>query len=908
MEVGAVQATESVKSVDVSFKKVKPKNVNSVFPNLFVNYQSHTPKSIPIGSNFLESKERCILEKKRQRIKSPKDDAVVKWTINSTAEKTTGNPQSTESTSNANNLPSSLTSAASNSSISDTKIKQEMQSEVRHMCSSGKPSIGLPDINRCKATQANAAASRTTSSRANSTTASRTNRSRNDTVDDQTLMKLVACNPFKHSIKALKAIREMNLHKEWKPTEDRVLTGLENSRNGDMKEPSLSKTKQIEQVILLPVITDTTSIGKLSQVAKEQSGEKRFELPKNIPGSKNPLSLLRTTVKENTSSDDGHKGRFTSEVDVTLNTSKTIPDATKSPETNTSFSEMSISSFDCAQRRNRSECGKLEKANTSKSSKTCQGKDKTCTEARVKPKTYDLKIADDLHTHFHKGVLKSKDWGCLKKSSTGRRVSFEVDDLAGKNHQGYQLLSEKCDEVSGNERKTMEMNTHAKKEDVSLQIEKQGAAEKRDLVEGEALELVIETKHNDDYLTASTTDDLKFHPKKRWAKHFMNVNSCSDRELDVENKEVTVGKPRAGEINEFDEGKDKINDPPTCFYIEDAARDKAVSEQKSTEIFLLKDINVDHEEVVEEKSEDEIDIIKMSDSDLLLNEAKMNLMSQQNLQYAEPTSDSTLDEKVLTVGAEPYKTEAKKHEKCHTGNYKHGIIQEKPDKQTKTTITTEKESQTDDIDQNSSFKNIKMYKQTPKKSIDTCNQKKGKKQQKKCATSSKKGKTTKKGKPKVTKSACSVENESDEVLKAIRIQNVIEEQKRILNILTKRKYVEPRNFDKTEKQRGQKDVSKDDLVDIEAGIFSRGTSASTPSQLLETVKQSDDLGRKKGIRIKRKNKIEIKQEGSGITADGQTGASCSSSINPALEIDTHDIGYIEFQEFGIVSIKQTDAY
>lgn len=891
MEVGAVQAAESVKSADVSFKKVKPKNANSLFPNLFDNYQSLSPKSIPIGSSLLDRKERCTLEKKRQRIKSPKDDTVVKWTLNSTVEKTVGNPQGTEGTSKANNLPRSSTSATSNLSMSDTKIKQEMQSEVRHMCSSGKPSAGPPDINRCKATQVNLPGSKITGSRAKSTIASRTNRSRNDTVDDQTLMKLVSCNPFKHSIKALKAIREMNLHKEGKSTEDGGSTGFEKYRSGDMKERSPSKTKQIEKVILLPVITDTTSIGKQqSQVAKEQSGEKRFELPKNIPGSENPLSLLRKPVKENTLPDDGHKGGFTSEVDVTSNTTKPIQDATKSPATNTSCSEMNISSFYCAHRKNSSACGKLEKANAAKSGRNCQGKDKTYTEAWVKPKTCDLKIADYLHTNFHKGVLKSKDWDCLKKSSAGRRVSFEIDDMAGKNHQGDQLLkSEKCNMISENERKTVAMNMHAKK-DVSLQVVKHGAAEKHDPIEGEVLKSVVETKHKDDDLTASTTDDLKFHPKKRWAKHFLTVNSCSDEELDVENIEVTAEKPRTGKINECEEDDDEANDPPTCFDIENDARDRAVFEQRSSEIFLLKDINVDHEEVVEEKSENEINVIKMSDSDLLLNEAKMNLVSQQYLQCAESTSDSTLDEKALTIDAEQDRTEAKKHETCHTGNNKREVIHENPDKQIKTTTTTEKESQTDDIDQKSSFKNIKMYKQTSKKSIDTCNQKKGKKKQKKCATSSKKGKTAKKGKPKVTKSACSVENESDEVLKAVRIQNVIEEQKRILNILTKRKYVEPRNFDKTEKERGHKDVSKDDLVDIEAGIFSRGTSAVTSSQLLETVKQSDDLGRKKGIRIKRKNKIEIKQEGSGVTPDGQTGASCSSSIDPALEIDTYDIG------------------
>lgn len=35
----------------------------------------------------------------------------------------------------------------------------------------------------------------------------------------------------------------------------------------------------------------------------------------------------------------------------------------------------------------------------------------------------------------------------------------------------------------------------------------------------------------------------------------------------------------------------------------------------------------------------------------------------------------------------------------------------------------------------------------------------------------------------------------------------------------KRKYVELWNFDKIEKERGYKDVSKDDFVDIEVGIF-----------------------------------------------------------------------------------------
>lgn len=45
-----------------------------------------------------------------------------------------------------------------------------------------------------------------------------------------------------------------------------------------------------------------------------------------------------------------------------------------------------------------------------------------------------MKIVDDLYINFNKGVLKLKDWDCLKKLLVGRWVFFEIDDMVGKNY------------------------------------------------------------------------------------------------------------------------------------------------------------------------------------------------------------------------------------------------------------------------------------------------------------------------------------------------------------------------------------------------------------------------------------------------------------------------------------------
>jgi hypothetical protein len=142
-------------------------------------------------------------------------------------------------------------------------------------------------------------------------------------------------------------------------------------------------------------------------------------------------------------------------------------------------------------------------------------------------------------------------------------------------------------------------------------------------------------------------------------------------------------------------------------------------------------------------------------------------------------------------------------------------------------------------------------------------------------------------------SSCSlVDIDEEDVQTAARIQNLIEEQKRILNIITKKEHRLSRSYEKNLKC---KHNNENEVIDIEP-IFSRGACVSTSTQLLEKVEQSDDTGKKKNIRIKRKNKIEVKQEPVEITSASwetpseQDGKSATGTGIPAMEIDISDIG------------------
>ena len=898
MEVETSPETTESSLSGLESKGVKSNSWNNVFPSLHGQYQSPTPKLLTVGSSLPQSKDKCVLDKKRQRIKSPNEELDLKskfdWIVRKrTEEKATSQHGSGYSTTTTHSLSSS--EATNSSRMPEVKTSKEGKHALERARLTQKPSKCHPEIKQ------NETKCKSLDKPSDTVEIGTLNQKR---TDEETLMKLVSCNPFKHSIQALKAIRGMTFEKEKSssspPNETSKTAKIIGGRN---ENPTfLFSDKQLSKTIILPKITDASIVGVNfdtinDQIKKNRSGPTKTSNDKTLLSN---IDAIKVTA-ENDESISIKPDR----------NSPTLVDEHKVLQTLPPFVENDAkhsSNVDDVQ-RNKTEpldVPKLGEAtnNCKTSSQTSASRHKICysgireklTKHQRKRVTRSAKCSNQTHVQ---GLLNSKVQSRTKEPSTNKQYSSEKDKQNQNMKQEQRRSSKVSDRLPNKNRKPKEKHSLEGGDEARIQtnredsvvlrtVEKKGNENQKETCKTEA-----DTKTGKcllDVVVKRDIDKQIFHPKKRWAKHFLDV------------EEVGIGKNYTTQMfqgenrDEKEQGRRGKSEVETkqsskCFFKTDVPPEQPNHKEKYTEIFLLKDVNVDHEEVVDEK------FSSVVFSDLPVSPKKTDSFVE-NISKSDSSTitDFPSDDDLISTCVEL--DQYQPTNKCSTALEPESTFNRpKKDVRKSGTDTKEIESQTESVDEVVdvviiSDDDMEILGQISGNSHDVVCMKKKRKKKKKTsgAKSIKKSKKSKKGKAKMAKSSCSVDNETDENNTAIRIQNVIEEQKRILNILTKTKCAELRSSDKKVHRR-RKSVSEKDLRDIEACI-SRGTAVSTPSQLLENVKQSDDLGRKKGIRIKRGNKEEIKQEGSGVIPSGTNNPveQSSKKLNPAFGIDTFDIG------------------
>ena len=907
MEVETSPETTESSLSGLESKEVKSNSWNNVFPSLHGHDQSPTPKLLTVGSSLPQGKDKCVLDKKRQRIKSPNEELDLKskfdWIVRKrTEEKETSQHGSGYSKTTTHSLSSSeaTSSEATRSSIMpEVKTAKEGKHALDGARLTQKPLKCHPEIKenetQCKSLD-----------KPSDTVEIRTlNQKR---TDEETLMKLVSCNPFKHSIQALKAIRGMTFEKEKisssTPNETSNTAKIIGGRN---ENPTfLCSDKQLSKTIILPKITDARIVGVNFDTINDQIKKNRSG-PTKTSNDKTLLTNI-DAIKVTTKNDECIS------IKPDRN-SPTLSDEHKVLQTLPPFVENDAkhsSNVDDVQ-RNKTEPLDIPKlgevtSNCKTSSQTSASRHEICysgireklTKHQRKKVTRSAKCSNQTHVQ---GLLNSKVQSRTKEASTNKQYLSEKDKQNQNMKQEQRRSLKVSDSMPIKNRKPKEKHSLEGGDEARIQtnredsvvlrtVEKKGNENQKETCKTEAN---IETgKGLLDVVVKRDIDKQIFHPKKRWAIHFLDVEETGIGK-NYTTTQMIQGEKR-DEKEQVRRGKSEIETKQSskCFFKTDVPPEQPNHKEKYTEIFLLKDVNVDHEEVVDEKCPNDISSVVFSDlpvSPKKTDSFVENISKSDSSTITDFPSDDDLISKYELDQDQPTN-------KCSTALEPESMFNRpKKDVRTSGTDTAEIESQTESVDEVVdvviiSDDDMEILGQMSGDSHDVvCMKKKGKKKKKtNGAKSIKKSKKSKKGKAKMAKSSCSVDNETDENNTAIRIQNVIEEQKRILNILTKTKCAELRSSDKKVHRR-RKSVSEKDLRDIEACI-SRGTAVSTPSQLLENVKQSDDLGRKKGIRIKRGNKEEIKQEGSGVIPSGTNNPveQSSKKLNPAFGIDTFDIG------------------
>ncbi|XP_061166889.1 uncharacterized protein LOC133175790 [Saccostrea echinata] len=980
MESGVSKTEDLTRAFKVSFKEVKtnPERLPHLFPNLYCNYQEQTPKATSNGSTSEYKMSKATLEKKRQRIKSPRDGPDIKWECKETSNQgKTLMPtnSSTENVNKSNVLPDGVTaSSAPSNSFSETGIIKGGHANSTVQQRSPRKSINCPEINQSKEPPACSKSGRLNSVK------HKLKKFKNQSVDDKTLMDLVSSNPFRHSIESLKAIRELNMERQKKESDIRTnkTTDHETMGKGYVQEKSESKTgskpKWSKNTVVLPVIPGTR---KLKTVSKDTSNQKvrSFESTNNFHDRKKHLSS-RSNLKEteNENYDKGTKKH--------ASLLKNCSDATIDLSSTETFYLAKTTHVPTSDKTQSSECGQ------SDTKSQCFSENNLGRAQRDRMETSG-DSARGLVNQVGKNIVRKTNQTCLQ-NITKKRVSFEGGGIIQQNITGadYSLPRDRRDSSKGIQKLNNKGVTYSTlinaQQHTGLKIVSAQGSKDRCLNSVEVCKTLEKERPRSDVkettvyavdVTQTKIATDTFHPKKRWAKDFLSIhrdqkstmadvqqNKVGSKALEQNKKKLAIGQNvqetekkqntpytvtektekkqytpytvtektekkqntpyTATEKTEIkqntpytatEETEKKQNTPYTVTeetVTEARHVNKMVSNGESvdqainknvTELFLLQDSNVDHEEVIDEKLRE--DVIVMNESDLSLYPQETDFVSETDFNDKFRVDTSTGDDVVIIY----YKTNESKEMK-----------KEKPDESksshelqdTRVNSLTEESGKTKKIhtdgkgSKSETATDVDPYIETEIGDSESSHldAKKGKnleksKKRRKNSTE-KKAKKGRKRKPKAAKSACSVDCKAEELQKAIRIQNVIEEQKRILDILTRRKPSESRIPPQNNSRRCQS-VSENELIDMEAG-FSRGTPSSTPVQLLEKVKQSDDSGRKKGIRIKRKNKIEIKQEGEGAplnSTESQILSSISTgNIYPALGIDIFDIGYDVFRD------------
>lgn len=877
---------------EVKFKEVKTKSykLSQLFPNLCSNYQKETPNATVIGSILTETKYKDVLEKKRQRIRSPREDTNVKGNLADTTSTGTAINTSKKDVEDSTRFTGPISQITSG--ISETMIPKPYHATCTQQ-QRNSATIPIPDH---RITNQN--------DKEHTRTKQRICVSFTKIVDDKTLMKLVSSNPFKHSIEALKAIRSIN-------TEEKGSRQKNNAaRTGDVNDIAevMSRTKK-NAAIILPVITRARTSAMTSKDANEKNNSSGwFDVTNSLHEKKEYRSLLNKTVLK----DDMNKTYMQSCKTTTgvkmLNSDGTtiMPSIKSSCENKTTLTSNSIDTYP----KEKSPSG-----NTIKNSGAPQSSNHR---SYGKIKRNDLEITTDLARSLRNNSYKStsthEDQTYLQSIASRKIMSLEGDGIFEQNLRRCEN-DVPCDGVDSsrepvrtNERKDTVSTVENAQDNTGPQImsalgNDQGTSACNGLYSVEvcrnvddAIRLgkaVDETKNFMVDKFDAQKDCDSFHPKKRWTKHFLAMNTEQKSEVvDILQNDSANKMPQQSEAIQFSEDvKKEVTE--NAVFVHDTVPIVPSVKEHVTEIYHLKDMNIDHEEVVDQKPSKET--VETIPSGLSLCSQDVYFVSDQS--ESDSRADSFVEENVNTDNVKTSKNKEKSNEGCSVNITAFGPCDPKLtslttiDKPTKNTVIETLKTKDTDVEINSESLGIVETKSNCLDYLDH-NRKKTKKIIKN--DMSKRARKSRRRKPKTASStsACSVDLDEGDEQKAVRIQNIIDEQTRILNILTKKEHELSRSH---EKNRKCKRVNENELIDIKAS-FSRGASVSTPTQLLEKVEQIDDSGRKKDIRIKRKNKIELRQEAVEIKEEsrrnttGQAGITSIRTANPALEIDIFDIG------------------
>ncbi|XP_062578235.1 uncharacterized protein LOC134240151 [Saccostrea cucullata] len=914
MESGICQTGNLTRAFEVKFKEVKtnPERIPNLFPNLYCNYQEQTPKTKATVKTPECNTSKATLEKKRQRIKSPRDGADIKWEFtesSSQGKASIRTKPSPENVNKSNNLPAVATAATvSANSSSKSEIIKGGHADGTAQQKSMTKSTNYPEINQSKEPTA-------CSNSGRNSLRHKFKKFPSQNVDEQTLMDLVSSNPFRQSIESMKAIREINMERQKKESDIRTngKTSQEAKRDGNMQEKSERKTESrpnwSKHTVVLPVITGAQKLKTVSKGTSLQNKVRGVESTNGVQDRKKHLlgkSNVNDTENETSSKERKNHGS------ILKNSSNATTDLPSSESFCTATTRQAPTS------------------DVSKSSEDGQSdtKSRCFSDSNLeKVKHHGMKTDRDsargLVTQAGRKIKCKVNQAFLKKTITTKRVSFEGDGR-------IQLNIPKADcglpsDRNDSSEKALESNNDSftdcmftnEQDDTGLKIVSVQGSDATSMNSVEVCKPLEKARPKSDMnestvyidLTPTKNDGDTFHPKKRWVNDFLSFHSDQKSTMvdAQQNKELEQNNMMQAIEQDVQETEEKQNTPSTAAEVKHPNKmiknDETVTPAKEktvTELFLLQDSNVDHEEVIDEKLREDVTVI--NDSDLSIHPQETDFVSKKDFNDKFRVDSPTVDDMANTFNKTIKSIEKKKEkpdESKSSHEFQESHVKSIAEENRKTKITSKVKNGSNmktviDVD---SYIGTEIV-DAESNHLDANKGKNHKKSKgRKKSNTEKKAKKGRKRKPKTAKSVCSVDCEAEELQKAIRIQNVIEEQKRILHILTSKKHVESRTPRENENRR-RKSVSENELIDMEAG-FSRGAPSSTPTQLLEKVKQSDDIGRKKGIRIKRKNKIEIKQEGEGApqTSESQISSSISTGhIYPALGIDLFDIGYDVFRD------------